>query len=486
MTELLLIDFSSLAVPIWKMSGAEADPNAASQKMVARVLALASGHPSAAVCVDAGKSFRNELAASYKANRPERDEPMHHQIRLAKERLADEGFPIWGLKGYEADDVLASATRIALTHDDMTVLIVSSDKDLLQLVGPRVRVMSADTGAVLGVDEVVTKFGVPPSQMRDFLTLVGDAADNVAGAKGIGQAKAAALLTQFGTVDKLYEEMDAVGPAELRILPAMAKSLREFKPALPTTRALITLKTDVPLPFEQALAPRVAKAVESFGMDVEGDEMDATVEETPAAPAVDAAPETKPGNVTTMAVREPDVITPAPAEWERQLDPRSMKDATVLAQRMFESRMFSAYGTPQAVLSTVMVGRELGLPAMSSLRSIHVIEGKHSLSASLMAALVIKSGLAEFFEAIEVSEATVTFETKRKGARAPMRLTHTIEMARKAWSKTDDAWTKSGWGRNPTDMLVARCQARLARLVYPDLLAGLYTPEELTEIKEAA
>lgn len=167
-----------------------------------------------------------------------------------------------------------------------------------------------------------------------------------------------------------------------------------------------------------------------------------------------------------------------------------MTDAMALAQRMYDSRLFSAYGTPQAVLSSVMLGRELGIPAMSSLRTIHIIEGKQSLSAGLMVALVLKSGLSEYFEPVEFSPLLATFETKRKGARNPVRLTHTLEMGREAWPKKKvdwlDAFMASGWGRNPTDMLVARAQARLARMVYPDLLAGLYTPEELEDLKVAA
>ena len=81
------------------------------------------------------------------------------------------------------------------------------------------------------------------------------------------------------------------------------------------------------------------------------------------------------------------VVEPAPDEWERSLEPRSTDEARVLAKWLHESRMFSAYGTPQGILSTILLGRELGLPTMAALRSVHIIEGKHSLSADLMVAL---------------------------------------------------------------------------------------------------
>ena len=152
-----------------------------------------------------------------------------------------------------------------------------------------------------------------------------------------------------------------------------------------------------------------------------------------------------------------------------------MEDARQLAKWMHESRMFSAYGTPQAVLSTILLGRELGMPAMAALRSVHVIEGKHSLSADLMVALVLRSGLAEYFQLVESTDLICTFETKRKGAPKPQRLSYTIEQAQQA------GLTRGNWQKLPKQMLRARAKSELARLEYPDLLMGLYTPEELRD-----
>jgi 5'-3' exonuclease len=507
--ELVLIDLSSIAYPIWHMSQSEPDPNRASQQIVARVRALATGHQRVAICCDSGRSFRHDVSPTYKANRPEHEAPLEHQIALAREALAGDGFPVWSVKGFEADDLIASATTKALQTPEATVLIVSADKDLLQLVGPRVVAISVRDGSRVDAEAVATKFGVIPEQMRDYLTMVGDTSDNVKGVKGIGPKRAAELLAKFRTLDALYEELQAVGAAAIGLTPAIASALHEFKPELDTTRKLLSLRTDVELPFEAWFGERTPQPAPP--MDFAEDD----TEEPPAAPApLQAVPPpvatpvlvsasdphqaptaalpapspapTEPAS-TALAVREPD-LAPAPAEWERQLDPRTMRDARLLAKDMYDSRMFSAYGTPQAVLSTVMVGRELGLPAMASLRCIHNIEGKHSLSASLMVAIVLRSGLAEYFEPISFSETEATYETKRKGARNPIRLTHTFDMGKQAWPKEKTDWEKrfqsSGWGRNPTDMLCARASARLARMIYPDLLAGLYTPEELAEIRE--
>jgi hypothetical protein len=200
--------------------------------------------------------------------------------------------------------------------------------------------------------------------------------------------------------------------------------------------------------------------------------------ETMAATALAVAVETN----KALAVRKVDAeIVAAPQQWERGLDPRTMGDARILAKDMHDSRMFSAYGTPQAVLSTVMLGRELGLPAMASLRGVHIIEGRHALSAQTMVALILKSGLAEYFRPVSVSPTSVTYETLRKGG-ARFELTHTIEMA------TTAKLVKPGsnWEKVPTDMLCSRASSRLARLIYPDVVGGLYTPDELLELKAAA
>lgn len=503
--EIVLVDLSSIAHPIWHVSQSEPDPDATSQRIVARVRALASNHASVAVCCDAGRSFRKDIATSYKANRPEHDAPLMHQIDLARERLEADGFPIWRVPTFEADDLIATATMKALAAD-LDVLIVSADKDLLQLVGPRVRAMSVRDGSILGEAEVVAKFGVKPGQVRDYLCLVGDSSDNIKGAQGIGPKKAAELLQKYDSLDIIYSELQAHGT---QFKPALATALKDFHPRLTETRQLVSLRTDAEIPFEQIASERTPRENPVLAFDVEDDmdqelhpptaerstaqdgavREDAAEEQAPASLGNEASraasSASRPNTETGLAIREADQVLPAPADWERGLDPRSMKDARILAKDMYESRMFSAYGTPQAVLSTVMVGRELGLPAMASLRSIHIIEGRHSLSAQLMVGVILKSGLAEYFEPISFSDTEATFETKRKGARNPVRLTHTIEMAKTAWSKGNDAWTKSGWGRNPTDMLVARAESRLARLVYPDLMAGLYTPDELREAREA-
>lgn len=496
-TELLLIDLSSIAHPAWHMA---TDPLTVGTQIVARVRALTSGHPHAAICVDSGRSFRAEVEPTYKAQRPESDAALHHQIKLAVETLRGDGFPVWSVRGFEADDLIASAATQAQLRDDTTVLIATADKDLAQLVGERVQLLSTKTGDRLDAAGVRAKFGCDPEQMRDWLTLVGDSSDNIRGAKGIGPKRACELLTTFGSLDDLYAAIDnaAIDNGEAQCSRAVSEALAELRTRLPKVRELVTLRTDVPLPIDDAFKPRVPTDVDiDAEPDLSGYEDDMTDQEevtqdqpAPAAAATEHQPEPQPEQNgateqpqqhpgTGMVVHAPAALM-TPQQWERALDPRSPKEALAVASQLFASRMFSAYGTPAGILSTIMMGRELGLPAMASLRLIHNIEGKHGLSAQLMVALVLKSGLAEYFEPVEFDNHKATFVTKRKGARKEVSLTRTIEQAVQAGLVKD----KSGWQRTPTEMLVARAQSTLARLVYPDVVGGLYTPEEVREMRQ--
>ena len=353
--------------------------------------------------------------------------------------------------------------------------------------------MSVRDGSILDADGVKAKFGVWPDQMRDYLTLVGDTSDNIVGVRGIGAKRATELLAQFHTLDTLYSELDTAGGILKGVTPTMRAALNAFRETFPITRALITLRIDAPIPFEDIMEERIVPEAEAFQAEIAPDQEPQAAPEPEPVPEPVPTPPPPPPTASTarpaslpkpedLSIREPDVLAAPPSEWERQLDPRSMREARLLAGDMYASRMFSAYGTPQAVLSTVMVGRELGLPAMASLRSINNIEGKHALAASLMVALVLKSGLAEYFEVVSFTELEATFETHRRGARKPVRLQHTIEMAAQAGLVKPN----SNWVKIPTDMLVARAQSRLCRMVYPDLLAGLYTPDELSEIRLVA
>lgn len=486
---LVLIDLSSIAHPLWHVSQNEPDPNYTSTATVAKVRALASGQAHVAVCCDSGKSFRAEIDPTYKATRGERDATLIHQITLAQETLRGDGFPVWSQAGLEADDLIATATVEAVKRG-MGVLVVSADKDLLQLVGPNVRTKSTRSGDEHDEAKVVEKFGVTPAQIRDYLTLVGDASDNIKGAVGIGAKKASALLQKYGTLESILAEAKKE-PSEIK--PSEVASLKEFGSRWETVRALVSLRHDADVPFDEVLAERVTKETAAFLAEVEAegdDEMGATemtMEETekviqPDGTVTAQMVETKtaPAPAQSKADLLSDVIAATPVEWDRQLEPRSMSDAFKLAAHMHSSRLFSAYGSPDAVLSTILAGRELGMPAMVSLRAFHIVEGQPRLSAEAIRARVITSGKAKFFRCTERTATSATFETQR-GDDPVQTITYTVEDARKAWTKGEDKFLASGWGKHSADMCVARASSKLARLVYPDVTLGMYAVEEFDQ-----
>jgi 5'-3' exonuclease len=481
---LTLIDLSSLAFPIWHMGQSDPNPNVVSDQLVARVRALGDEHT--AICCDAGRSFRNDVSADYKANRkPEERATLYHQIDLALDRLRGDGFPVWFVKGFEADDIIASACNRA-AEDGHDIVIVTADKDLLQLVTDReegagsVAVKSIKTGDIIDEAAVEARFGVVPRQMRDWLTIVGDASDNVRGVAGIGEVGATRLLQQYDSLDAIYTRLDTL-IAEKDIKPSQGIALKAFEVRLAEVRTLITLRTDAPVAFEEILEPRTPKDVppmvdEPVLEDAAPDDIDEALPSVPPPPApatITPKPATVPpvtGTLTVIPNGHPVV------DWKTQLEPTSMSEAIKLADLAFHSKQFGAYGTPQAVLMSLLAGRELGLSAMASLRAINIISGKPTMAADLMRALVLKSGAVNYFRCVERTNESCTFEAQR-GDDPPISLTVTIEDARLAGVIKPD----SGWVKYPADMLSARASSKLARLIAPDVLHGIYTPEELRE-----
>lgn len=472
---LMLIDLSSIAHPLFHTEASNPNPNAISEAIVSRIRGLASTQLHVAICCDNGKSFRNELTPEYKANRKSEDRAvLYHQIGLALDTLRGDGFPVWIAPGFEADDVIATAAQRA-AEQDQDVVIVSADKDLLQLIGPGVTAKSLKDGSIIDEAAVVAKFGVKPSQMRDYLTLVGDASDNIKGAAGIGEVGAAKLLGNFSSLDLLYPQLDMVTKAD-GITPSQVLSLKALAPRLALTRQLLTLRTDAEIPFAEILEPRQVRDLAPMETEQMPDQIDEAMPTIKTvAPQNSVAAELTQGTMT-LAVQTP-VLAPAPPEWERQLEPRSMDETIRLAKYVFESRLFSAYGTPQAVLTTLLAGRELGLQAMSSLRAFHIVEGKPTMAADLIRAIVLKSGKVRFFRCTERTPDKATFQIQR-GDDPVVSLTYTVAEGRAAFSGDDAKWAKSGWGKNPADMCVARAGAKLARLVCPDIIHGLYAGEE--------
>lgn len=160
----------------------------------------------------------------------------------------------------------------------------------------------------------------------------------------------------------------------------------------------------------------------------------------------------------------------------RAFEPSDIESAYRLAKILVASRLLPrGVGTPEAAFAIIATGRELGLTAMQSLRSIHVIEGKPSLSADLLAGLCKqRTDVCRYFQLVESSATVATYETHRVGEPSPTRMSFTIDDAKQA-----GVVGKDNWRHYPKAMLRARCITALARAVYPDLTTGIYDPEEL-------
>ncbi|HMO47167.1 MAG TPA: DNA polymerase I [Rubrivivax sp.] len=196
-----------------------------------------------AVCVfDAkGRTFRDDWYADYKAHRPPMPEPLAQQIEPIHEAVRLLGWPVLEVPGIEADDAIGTLARIA-AEGGHTVLISTGDKDLAQLVTPEITLINtmAKPPEVLDAAAVQAKFGVPPSAIADYLTLVGDAVDNVPGVDKVGPKTAVKLLAEHGSLDSL---MAASGG----IKGAVGDNLRKALDWLPTGRKLVTVRTDCDL-----------------------------------------------------------------------------------------------------------------------------------------------------------------------------------------------------------------------------------------------
>ncbi len=188
-----------------------------------------------------GPTHRHEMYSAYKATRQKMPEDLIVQVPYIKELVRYHGIALLEKEGYEADDVIATLTRRA-AGQDLEVVIVSGDKDLLQLINdPRVRQWDPQKDRVFTEAGVAERFGITPGQMVDYLALVGDSTDNVPGVKGVGEKTARMLLESWKSLDEVFQHIDQVSPNSLRA------KLQAGRTAAYLSRDLVSLKSDVPV-----------------------------------------------------------------------------------------------------------------------------------------------------------------------------------------------------------------------------------------------
>ena len=208
-----------------------------------------------------GKTFRDDWYPDYKANRPPMPDDLVAQIEPLHDCIRAAGWPLLAIEGVEADDVIGTLAREAAAQG-IDCVISTGDKDLAQLVGPHVRLVNTMTNEVLDEGGVQAKFGVPPERIVDYLSLVGDAVDNVPGVSKVGPKTAVKWLAEFGSLDGVIAHAADIGGA-------VGNNLRAHLDFLPLGRKLVTVACDLALPVRadalQPTPPDHGRLVELYG-----------------------------------------------------------------------------------------------------------------------------------------------------------------------------------------------------------------------------
>lgn len=228
-------------------------PTGAVKGVLNMLLSLRKQYPDSpfAVVFDAkGPTFRDELFAEYKANRPSMPDDLRVQVEPLHASVRALGLPLLCVEGVEADDVIGTLARSSAAAD-RPVVISTGDKDMAQLVDGHITLVNTMTGSRLDVDGVKEKFGVGPELIIDFLALMGDKVDNIPGVPGVGEKTALGLLTGVGGgLEVLYASLDKVPELPIRGAKGLPAKLEENREQAFLSYQLATIKTDVELDVE--------------------------------------------------------------------------------------------------------------------------------------------------------------------------------------------------------------------------------------------
>jgi DNA polymerase-1 len=250
-TPLILVDGSSYlyrafhALP--PLTNSKGKPTGAVKGVINMMRRLQKDYPESThvVVFDAkGKTFRDEMYAEYKANRPPMPDDLRLQIEPIHNIIQAMGMPMLVIEGVEADDVIGTLA-VQATAAQQPVVISTGDKDMAQLVNEHITMENTMTNQVLGREGVLEKFGIPPELIIDYLALLGDKSDNIPGVPGVGEKTALGLLQGIGGLDDIYARLDEVAALAFRGAKTMAPKLEEHKELAYLSYRLATIKTDV-------------------------------------------------------------------------------------------------------------------------------------------------------------------------------------------------------------------------------------------------
>ena len=231
--------------------------------MVRRLVADYPGDQVVVVFDAKGPTFRNEIYAEYKANRPPMPEELREQIEPIHAMIRAMGLPLVCVSGVEADDVIGTLALQAAARQQ-SVLISTGDKDMAQLVGDHVTLINTMTNTTMDHDGVVEKFGVPPELIIDLLALQGDKVDNIPGVAGVGEKTALALLQNLGGLNDIYADLSRVADLPVRGAQKLGARLAQHRESAELSYRLATIKTDCAL--ELSTDDLIAKAPDAAAL----------------------------------------------------------------------------------------------------------------------------------------------------------------------------------------------------------------------------
>ena len=186
-------------------------------------------------------SFREAISKEYKAQRPPMPGNLIAQVPYVKGIVEAMGLPMLEKEGYEADDIIGTIVEHLKNHDDMETFIVTSDKDMMQLISDTVCIYDSMKNQLIREPEVLEKLGVKPVHVIDYLALCGDTSDNIPGVPGIGEKTARELISTMGSMDDIYRNIDGIKKNSVKEKLLAGKELGEM------SRQLATIKVDVPI-----------------------------------------------------------------------------------------------------------------------------------------------------------------------------------------------------------------------------------------------
>ncbi len=512
--KILAVDMSNITRMAWESALSQGKPpESAFQRVLATVTQLREGFDRVAICCDGeGKSFRTRIDAGYKAKRNDPGQSYRDQLARSIERMAADGCHV--LKApkceehdgtwYEADDVTAGVVAHC-REQGWSCRIVSADSDLASLIDDEagIDVQRPDQPGypIMGSESILAKYGLSPARIIDMKALAGDndgykpfpgfVDDTGKRGPGIAQKTAVGLLKDWGTALLVFEEgMAAKDENDNPQIKGHTRALLEAGGMAALMRGLDCASLRIPpldyaaLNEERMQTPISEAKTPEFSTEPEAPEFEGELMAPPGAKeqTKQAAQPASNGNghkpvdgAQALAVTQATAVSGQRRPDPMAYQPRNLTDLWQFAVTLHDSRIFPQFPNPGSIFAAAALANEQGIPVVSSLMSTYVVNGRLSFSAGNIAGRVMASGKAKVFRIEETTPEYATVKYQKLDDPEPRYFKFTIDEANKAgWTK------KSGpWQSQPRTMLRWAALRECARAFWPDVVFGLYMPDEI-------